>query len=98
MSDFAVLVQGRAVNEDVIEVDGHFTGCNEIGEDRVHQCLEGSGRVSEAKEHDLGFEQSAVSSKRGLPFITGLNADVVVPPSYVKLSEDTSLSKAVDDI
>jgi hypothetical protein len=47
-------------------------------------------RVSEAKEHNSRLEEATVSSESGLPFITGFNANVVIAPANIKLSEVVS--------
>ena len=56
------------------------------------------GGICHAKEHDRGFIKSSMSDKSGLPLVAFLNADVVVSPSYVKLSKDLGVFKFVDEV
>jgi len=43
-------------------------------------------------------DDACLSGERGLPFVSSFDANVIVAPAHVKLSKETSLSKAVDDI
>jgi len=67
-------------------------------EDHVHHHLEGSGGVSQPKEHNRRFEESFGSKERCLPFVAFFDADVVVSPSYIEFGEEGAPSKAVDSL
>jgi len=60
--------------------------------------LKGGGGVSKSKEHHLRFEQASAGGECGLPFISSFDANVVVTPSDVKLSENMSLMKTIDNV
>jgi hypothetical protein len=62
----------------------------------IHHCLEGGGTVCKTKVHHQRLEETAVSTKGGLPFIALLNAHVVVSPSDVQLREVLRSFEAVD--
>jgi hypothetical protein len=86
------------ISEDVIKIDCHFTGGNEVYKDGVHKSLESGRGVSQSEQHHSRFEQAVVSGKHGLPFVPSLNANVVIPPTYVELSEESSLMETVNDV
>jgi|SRR5712671_3737666 len=54
----------------------------------VHHGLEGGGGVGEAKEHNRWFIQSFVCDEGGFPFITFLDAHIVIAPMDIKLGEE----------
>ena len=56
------------------------------------------GGVGHAEEHNSGFIESPVSNKSGLPLVSVLDSDIVVSPSYVKLSEDLGIFEFVDEV
>ncbi|KAF9812584.1 hypothetical protein IEO21_06106 [Rhodonia placenta] len=66
-----------------------------IQEDVIHHCLEGRGEIGEAEEHHQVFVQSPVRYKGRLPFVTGFDPDVVVPPSDIKLGEERSTAELI---
>ena len=43
MSDLAVFFQGHGEDEDVVQVNCDFSCGDEVGEDGVHESLEGGG-------------------------------------------------------
>ncbi|KIJ59177.1 hypothetical protein HYDPIDRAFT_101119, partial [Hydnomerulius pinastri MD-312] len=57
-------------------------------EDVVHHRLECRWGVGKTEEHDRRLKEPAVSPKGGLPFISFLDADVVISPAYVQLGEN----------
>jgi len=73
--------------EDVVKIDHKVACVNEVGKDVVHERLECSGGVTEAKGHDKGFEESEGAFESGFPFVAFANADVVIAPTDVKLSK-----------
>src|SRR5260370_27477131 len=66
--------------------------------DHVNQHVEGSGGISQRKEHDRRFEEPFGSKERCLPLVAFLNADVVVSPSYIEFGEEGAASEAVDGL
>ena len=60
--------------------------------------MERSRGIGETEEHDFRFVQSAVCDEGGFPFVTFLNADVVVSPADVKLIEILGLAQPIDDV
>jgi hypothetical protein len=73
--------------EDIIEVDYEVSCVNEISKDVVHERLECSGGVAEAKGHDKGFEESEGAFESGFPFVAFANADVIIALTDVKLGK-----------
>src|SRR5882724_8958985 len=85
-------------DEDVIQVDADYTLGDQILEYLVHHGLESGWTVGETKEHDQGFEKSSVCAESGLPFITFLDADIVVSPSDIKLGEVARTPESVNEV
>ena len=79
------------VDEEVIHIDNEPSFGDHVAEGVVHKALEGGGGIGEAEEHDGGFKESLVSDEGRLPLMTVLDSYVVIPPSYVELSEDLSI-------
>ena len=77
-----------------------MTLINEILEDFIHHCLEGSPDVGKAKEHDQGFEEASIRPEGGLPLISLFDPYIVISPSYVQLCEvlGFGVRDPVDDI
>src|SRR5713226_2270273 len=86
------------VNGQVVHVHGQPSLRDFSMEDHVHHHLEGSGGVSQPKEHHCWFEESFGGKERCLPFVAFFNADVVVSPSYVKFGEEGAAGEAVDGL
>jgi hypothetical protein len=85
-------------DEDVIQVDTDYTLDDKILENVIHHGLEGGWAVSETEEHHQRFEKSSVGVECSLPFITFLDADIVVPPADIKLGEVACTSKMIDKV
>ena len=88
--------EGLSEDEDVVDVDTYGAVHNEVSEDVIHHGLEGRWTVGEAKKHDKGLEQSAVSAKSGLPLIPFFYLNNVVPPSDVELGEVTGPAELIN--
>ncbi len=86
------------VDGQVVHVNGHPSLCDLPMEDHVHHHLKGGWRVGESEEHNCRFEESFRSKECHFPFISFLNADVVVSPSYVELSEEGAAGKVVNSL
>jgi hypothetical protein len=72
------------VNEDHVRVL-QFEG----SEDAIHYSLEGCGSIALTKQHNHGLEEPERRFECGFPLVSISDADVVVPPSDVKLCEET---------
>ena len=88
------------VYQDVIHVDGYMTLINEIFENDIHHCLEGSRAVGEAKEHDQGFKETSICQEGSFPLVSLSDFYVVISPSYIQLCEvlGFGVRDPVDDI
>ena len=77
-----------------------MTLINEILEDVIHHCLEGSQAVGEAKEHDQGFKEASIRLEGHLPLVSLFDPYIVISPSYVQLCEvlGFGVQDPVDDI
>ncbi|KAG5734891.1 hypothetical protein E4T56_gene13754 [Termitomyces sp. T112] len=75
------------MNEDVVKVHAHYTLHNEVLEDVVHHGLKGGGAIGETKEHNKWFEQPLVGLEGCLPFVSLLNAHIVVTPLDIQFCE-----------
>jgi len=85
-------------DEEVIHIDDKPSFSNHVSEGIVHKSSEGGGGVGEAEEHNGRFKEAFVGNKGGLPLMSIFDADVVVAPSDVKLSEDFCISEFVDEV
>ena len=88
LGDYPVFFDSLGVDDNVIDVDGDVSFCDEVSEYVIHHCLERGGGVGESEEHYCGFVQAMVSSKRRLPFISFFHSDVIVSPSDVEFCEN----------
>ena len=86
------------VDEEIIHIDNEPSFSDHIAEGVVHEALEGSGGIGEAKEHYSGFEESLVSDEGCLPLMAIFNSYVVIPPPYIKLGENRGMSQFVHEI
>ena len=77
------------VDQNVVHVDRQPSLSQLFYEDFIHHHLEGRGGVGKLEEHDIWFELSFVGYKGRLPLVSIFDADVVIPPSYVELGEDS---------
>jgi hypothetical protein len=98
VDDFPIFVESGALNEDITEIDCHFSFSNQICKDSIHQCLECGGRVGEPEEHDTRFKKTLISDKGCLPFIAFFDLDIVIAPTNIKLGKDLCIPKLVDYI
>ena len=83
-------------DHDVVNVDNDHV--LHVSEDLVHHGLEGGGGVTKSEEHDGWFEGSAMTYKRGLPFISFLDLDVVVSPPEIDLREVLRSFELIDEL
>ena len=85
-------------NEKVVHVDDKPSFSNHVSKRVIHELLECSRGVAKAKEHDGGFKESFVSNEGRLPLVTIFDADVVVPPVNIELSEVASVFQLVHEV
>ncbi|KIJ42184.1 hypothetical protein M422DRAFT_171584, partial [Sphaerobolus stellatus SS14] len=93
-----MLFQCFCEDKDVINVDNDNSLINELLEDFIHHCLESCRTICQAKEHDQRFKKASVGSESSLPFISLFDANIIVPPSNIKLSKVLGLFQFVDQI
>src|SRR5216684_5133276 len=86
------------VDGEVVHIDGHPPLSDFSVEDHIHHHLEGSGGIGQPKEHDRWFEESFWGEERRFPFVPLFDANIVVPPSYIELSEEGATSKAINGL
>ena len=86
------------IDEEIIHIDNQPSFSNHVAEGVVHESLEGSGGIGEAKEHYGGFKESIVGDEGCLPLMTVFDSYVVIPPPYVELGEDLGISQFVHEI
>ncbi len=90
---FVVLSQpGPSVDGYVVHVDGHASFVNEILEDHVHHCLEGSWGVSQTEEYDRWFVQPFIGYKGCLSSVLWFDEDFIISPFNVEACEQCAVS------
>src|SRR6266702_3579070 len=80
---------GACCNANVVHVypyggSSEFVFEDGVSEDVVHHCLKCRQGIGESEVHDRGFKKSVPCFERCLPFISFLDAYVVVSPSNIK--------------
>jgi len=85
-------------DEDVVQVDTDHTFGDKVLEDVIHHSLEGGWAVSETKEHHQWFKKRSVGAEHGLPFVTFLDMDIIVPPADIELGEVACAPKTIDKV
>ncbi|KAG5349548.1 hypothetical protein C0989_003210 [Termitomyces sp. Mn162] len=96
--DLAVLLQCFGVDKDVVKVYKHYTFGNEVLEDILHHCLEGGWTIGESEEHDKRFKQPPVGLEGSLPFVSLMDAHIVVAPLDIQFSEVLYNSEVIDEL
>ena len=69
-----------------------------VGKDMIHERLKGWRGITEAKEHDGGFEETERGGEHCLPLIFLPNTNVVITPLNIKLSEQSRVLHVVDQL
>src|SRR6266545_3826281 len=64
--------------------------------DVVHHCLKCSRGVRKTKEHYEGFKRSFTTTKYRFPFISFLDADIVITPMNIHLDKTIVFTKIVN--
>ena len=97
--DFVIEVVSRvSTNCQVIHVDNKPSVADIVGKVKIHECLECWGRSTKPEKHYCWFEQPKRHDECSLPFISFLDLNIVVTPSYIKLGEERELSEVVDEV
>jgi len=86
------------IDEDIIHVDCYLSFSYEVREYRVHEGLEGGWAVGHTKVHYFRLIQSLISDYCPLPFITFVDANVVVPPSNIEFCEILCFCQSIDNV
>src|ERR1700735_4608446 len=85
--NFPMFLQGLCEYKDVVEVYHHYSFGDQVLEDSVHHCLEGSGTIGQTEEHDERLIKAPVSPESGLPFISIFHPDIIETPADIEFSE-----------
>src|SRR5258708_18116935 len=83
---------------EVVHVNGHPPLSDLSMEDHIHHHLEGSGRIGQPEEHDRWFEEAFWGKERCFPFVSLLDANIVVSSTYIEFSEEGAAGKAVNGL
>jgi len=86
------------VHHEVVHVDDEPSFCKVVGEDMVHERLEGRQRVALAKEHNRRFIKPVRSSESGLPLVSLLNPNVVISPPDIEFGEIPGVFESVNEV
>ena len=71
----------------VIHIDLEPSLGDHVSEDMIHEDLKSWGSITKAKEHNGGFKEAERSDECCFPLVFFPNANVVIAPSNIKLSE-----------
>ncbi len=82
-----MLIKGFHEDENVVRINHHYAFRNEVFEDVIYHCLEGSRTVFETEEHDEGFVKATVRSEGSFPLVALLCPDVVETPPNIQFCE-----------
>ena len=98
LSTFAVGFFVGREDKEVVHVDDKPPFFNHVLERIIHESLECGRGVGEPKEHHHWFEEAFMRDEGGLPLVTIFDANIVVPPADVKLSEQFGAFEFVDEV
>ena len=93
-----VFFQINQVHHEVVHVDDEPSFREVVGEDMVHEHLEGRRRVALAEEHNHRFVEPIRSSESSLPLVGLLNPNIVIPPPDIKFGEIPRVFESVDEV
>jgi hypothetical protein len=97
-SDMSMFVAISGKDENVVEIHRDDPFHDEIVEYLIHHGLEGGRTIGEAKVHDQWFKEATIGAKCGLPLITLLNSDIIVPPTDVELGKVLRAFESVNEV
>src|ERR1700677_1427637 len=84
-------------NENIVHVDDDVSFVNEVFQNGVHHGLERGGRIGESEEHDRWLKAASIGGKGGFPFVSFLDAKIVVSPPKIHLGEEFRTTEFVDE-
>ena len=87
-----------STNGQVVHVDDKPTLSDVVSEVEVHKCLKCQRRATKSEKHHCWFEQSKRRDEGSLPFITLLDSNVIISPSYVELGKERELAKVINEV
>ena len=96
--NFLMFIQCLSENEDVIQIDHHYTFGNEVLKDPIHHSLEGSWTIGQAKEHEKWFIEALVGPESSFPFVAFLHPDIIKTPMDIELSKVPGPLQLVDEL
>src|ERR1700722_18175685 len=79
---------GIGGDQEVVHIDMEPSFVEFLSEDLVHHRLECGRRVTKAKEHDKGFETTAICDEGRFPLIALFDPNIVISPANIELGED----------
>ena len=82
----------------VVHIDLEPSLSNHISEDMIHECLKSQRSITETKEHYGGFREAKRSDECRFPLVFLPNANVVIAPSNIELSEQCGVLHIVDQL
>src|SRR6267378_5169148 len=88
----------QSKNEDVVNIDDDASCPEDRVEQVVHDSLEGSRGIAEAKVHDLRDETAERGEECGMESVLWRNTNVVESPTNVKFGEDHGRGEAHDQL
>ena len=92
-----VLVDGAAVNDDIVEVH-HKKFAGEGPENFVHEAHKCAWSIGETEWHDEPFIQSLACLEGRLPLVTFPDTNLMITVSEVQLGEDRGSSELIQKI
>jgi hypothetical protein len=81
-------------DQNIVEVYA-YADVSEVGENVIHELLEGSQCVTETKRHDQVFERSKTSAECNFSFISRGYVDQVISCLKVNLGKNMGLGSAI---
>ena len=82
----------------VVHVDDKPTLSDVVSKVEVHKCLKCQRRAAKSEKYHHWFEQPKRCDEGSLPFITLLDSNVIISPSYVELGKEGELAKVIDEV
>ena len=88
MSNLDVFFDIVSKDQDIVHVNHNNASVDQVLKYMVHKVLKCSRRVRKSKKHNSRFVKSLVCAECSLPFVTFLDANIVVTPTNIHLGED----------
>ena len=82
----------------VVHIDLEPSLGDHVGKNVIHECLKSRRGIAESKKHYGGFEEAERSDERCFPLVFLPDANVVITPSNIKLSEQSRVLHVVDQL